>query len=116
MHPGSVSDLDIREKNSMWLAGFRKKNIKGLLSEIFPAPKIFFKKTMSKKIQFSEAEVATSVCIPPISSHVHRFTGKVHWIILNYWPTQNIDLLTSTWVCLCKIYKWLTHAVPTSKR
>ena len=53
MHPGSVSDVDIRDKNSMWLAGYRKKNIKGLLSEIFLVPKMVFKKTMLKKIQFS---------------------------------------------------------------
>ena len=58
MHAGSISDLEITEKNSMWLAGFRKKNIMGLSSKIFLVSKMFFKKAMSKKIiQFSEAEV-----------------------------------------------------------
>ena len=67
MHPGSISDFNITEKNSMWLAGFRKENIKGLSSKIFLVSKMFLKKAMSKKIiQFSEAEVAANSNIAPI--------------------------------------------------
>ena len=49
MHPDSMSDFDIIEKNSMQLAG-RKKNIKILPSNIFLLSMMFFKKTMSKKL------------------------------------------------------------------
>ena len=49
IHPGSTSDFNIIEKNSMRLAGFKKKNIKGLSSKIFLVSKMFFKKAMSEK-------------------------------------------------------------------
>ena len=104
MHPGAIPHFDITEKNSMWLAEFRKKNIKGLSSKIF---------------QFSEAEVAANFDITPTSIHVQRFTGHVYdWVymsILNDWPIQKIDLLTSACGSLCNIAKYLTHAVPTCK-
>ena len=35
MHPGSISDFDTTEKNSMSLAGLRMKNIKGLFIQYF---------------------------------------------------------------------------------
>ena len=49
MHPRSISDFDITEKSLMWLAGFRKENIKGLSSKIFLVSKMLFKKAMSEK-------------------------------------------------------------------
>ena len=88
-------------------------------SKIFLASKMFFKKVkMSKKIiQFSEAEVAVNSDITPIGVHVQRFTGYVYdWSILNDWPIQTIDLLTSIWGSLWNIAERITHAVPTSKR
>ena len=49
IHPGSLFDFHVTEKNSMWLAGFRKKDIKGLHSKIFLVSKVFLKKAMSEK-------------------------------------------------------------------
>ena len=84
MHPGSIFDFDIREKNLMQLPGFRKKNIKGLSSKIFLVSKMFLKKTVLKKIIQFSAEVAANFDITPIIIHVQRFTGYVYnWSILN---------------------------------
>ena len=52
----------------------------------------------------------------PISIYVQKFTGHVYECgVLNDWPIQKIDLLTSTWGSLCNIAKCSTHAVPTCK-
>ena len=42
MHPGSIPDFDTTEKNSMWLAGLRMKNIKGLVIQDFSSIKDVF--------------------------------------------------------------------------
>ena len=98
IHPFSISDFNITEKNLMRSAGIRKKNIKGLLPKIFLISKMCFKKTHVRKIiQFSVAEVAANFDITPTRLHVQRFTGHVHdWCMLNDWSIQKIDLLTST--------------------
>ena len=70
MHPGSIFDFNITEKNSMWLAGFRKKDKKGLSFKIFLVSKIVFRMAMSKKkAEAEEAEVAANFVITPISIH-----------------------------------------------
>ena len=52
-------------------------------------------------------EVAANFDITPTSIHIQRFTGHVYdWSILNDWPIQKIDLLTSTWGSLCNIAKY----------
>ena len=86
IHPESISDFNFTKKNLMWLAGFRKENIKGLSS------KIFFKKAHVRKIiQFSDAEVAANFDITPISTLVQRFTRHDYdWAILNDWPIQRV--------------------------
>ena len=100
----------ITEKNLMWLAAFRKKNIKSLLSKIFLVS-MLLKRPCQKIVQFSEAEVAANFDITPISVQVQRFTGHIYdWIILNDWLIQKNDLLTSTWGSLCNIAKCLTQA------
>ena len=71
---------------------------------------MFFKRPCQKIIQFAEAEVAANFDITPISIHLRRFTGHVYdWSILNDWPIQKIDLLTTTWRNLCNIAKCLTQ-------
>ena len=49
VHPSSISDLDITEKKLMWLAGFRKKNIKGFAIQYSPSIKDVFKKAKAEK-------------------------------------------------------------------
>ena len=34
IHSGSITDFNTTDKNSMWLAGFTKENIKGFPSKI----------------------------------------------------------------------------------
>ena len=64
MHPSSISEFDITKKNSMSLAGFRKKNIKRFVIQYFSSIKDVFEKGHAKKIiQFSEAGVAPNLDI-----------------------------------------------------
>ena len=90
IHPGSISDFNITEKNLMWFTGFRK-NVKGLSSKIFLVSKIFFKKAMSeKKIQFSETEVAANIDVTPTSIHVQRSGHINNRSMLNEWPIKKL--------------------------
>ena len=104
----------------MWLAGFRKKNIKILSSTIFLVLPMFFKKAYVrpiKIIQFSETEVAAKFDITPASIHAQRFTRHVYdWRIINDQPIPKIDSLTPALGNLCNVAKYLTHTVPTCKR
>ena len=108
IHPGSITDFNITEKNSMWLTGFTKKD-KDFVTQYFssrPIKDVFWIGHARKIIQFSEAEVAANFDVTPISIHVQRFTGQVYdWSVLNNWPIQKIDLLTSTWGSLRNILK-----------
>ena len=64
IQPESISDFNSTKKNLMWLADFRKENIKALSSKIFLVSKIFFKKAHVRKIiQFSDAEVAANLIL-----------------------------------------------------
>ena len=100
--PGSISDFNTTKKNSMWLAGFRRKD-KTIVIQDFASIKEDFAsiKDVTKKghirkiIQFSEAKVASNFDITLTSIHVQRLTGYFYnWSILNDWPIQK---------------KWLTH-------
>ena len=55
--------------------------------------------------QFSEAEVALNFDIASTRIHVERFIGRVReWSILDaVGPLQRMELLSSTWQCLCHI-------------
>ena len=101
----------------MWLAGRRKKNIKGFSYKNFLVSNTFFQKDHTRKIiQFSEDEIA-NFDVNPTSIHVQRFTGHVSdRSILNDWSVQKTDLLTPKLDSLCNIAKYLAHAVPTCKR
>ena len=78
MHPGSIYDFDITQKNSMCLAGFRKKIIKGLSSKIFLVSKMFLTKAISKNNPVFRAEVAGNFDITPVNIHAQRFTGHIY--------------------------------------
>ena len=116
MHPGSIYDFDITQKNSMCLAEFGKI-IKGLSSKIFLVSKMFLTKAISKNNPVFRAEVAGNFDITPVSIHAQRFTGHIYdWNILNDRPIKKIALLTSTWGSLSKIAKCLTYPVLICER
>ena len=105
IHRGFISDFNITEENSMWLAGFRKKNRKCLLSKIFLVSKMTFEKAMSEK--------------QPISFQKLKQ-------MLNYWALLWLEF-TNDWLFqkirfnisrrnLWNIVKYLTHAVPICKK
>ena len=102
--PGSISDFNTTKKNSMWLAGFRKKDKRIVIQDFASIKDVTKKGHIRKIIQFSEAKVPSNFDITLTSIHVQRLTGYFYnWSILNDWPIQKIDLLTPKWGSLGNI-------------